>query len=160
MQQKWASQPSVNMCNMSAQIHVHTKGCSSVILLCPKIGVEPPKHDVICMPTQQYTITNYILLERYHLVVSIMLRYMDQHSMTIWAAAKWKSTKNFEVTYRTLLSNATSFINIPTISGVSKWSIFPSLENSERIKGSAKQILRLRRHRAKNRISTLYRMTA
>ena len=49
-----------------------------MILLGPKIGVEPPKHDVISMPTQQYTNTNYISLERSHLVVSIMLRYMDQ----------------------------------------------------------------------------------
>ena len=49
-----------------------------MILLRPKRGVEPPKHDVISMPTQQYTNTNYISLERYHLVVSIMLRYMDQ----------------------------------------------------------------------------------
>ena len=53
-------------------------GCSSVILLRIKMGVEPPKHDVINMPTQQYTNTNYISLEKYHLVVSIMLRYMDQ----------------------------------------------------------------------------------
>ena len=53
-------------------------GCNSVILLRPKIGVEPPKHDVISMPTQQYTNTNYISLERSHLVVSIMLRYMDR----------------------------------------------------------------------------------
>ena len=42
------------------------------------MGVEPPKHDVISMPTQQYTNTNNILLESYHLVVSIMLRYVDQ----------------------------------------------------------------------------------
>ena len=51
-----------------------------MILLRPKMGAEPPKHDVISMPTQQYTCTNtnYISLERYHLVVSIMLRYMDQ----------------------------------------------------------------------------------
>ena len=53
-------------------------GCNSVILLRPKIGVEPPKHDVISMPTQQYTNTNYISLERSHLVVSIMLRYVDR----------------------------------------------------------------------------------
>ena len=53
-------------------------GCNSVIFLRPKIGVEPPKHDVISMPTQQYTNTNYISLERSHLVVSIMLRYMDR----------------------------------------------------------------------------------
>ena len=56
----------------------YPKGCSSVILLRPKIGVEPPKHDVISMPTQQYTNTNHILLERSHLVVSVMLRYMDR----------------------------------------------------------------------------------
>ena len=43
--------------------------------------VEPPKHDVISMPTQQYTNTNYISLERYHLVVSIMLIYLDQIKM-------------------------------------------------------------------------------
>ena len=52
------------------------------------------------------------------------------------------------------------FINIPTISGVSNGRVFPSLKNLERTKGSAEQILRNRRHRAKNRISTLYRMTA
>ena len=55
-----------------------TLGCRSVILLCPKVGVEPPKHDVISMPTQQYTNTNYISLERYNVAVSIFLRYMDQ----------------------------------------------------------------------------------
>ena len=49
-----------------------------MILLRPKMGVEPPKHDVISMPTQQYTNTNYISLERSHLVVSIMLKYMDR----------------------------------------------------------------------------------
>ena len=53
-------------------------GCSRVILLSPKIGVEPPKHDVISMPTQQYTNTNYISLEKFHLVVSIMLRHIDR----------------------------------------------------------------------------------
>ena len=42
------------------------------------MGVEPPKHDVISMPTRQNTNTNYISLERYHLVVYIKLRYMDQ----------------------------------------------------------------------------------
>ena len=52
--------------------------CNSVILLGPKMRVEPPMHDVISMPTQQYSNTNYISLERYNLVVSIMLRYMDQ----------------------------------------------------------------------------------
>ena len=54
------------------------KGCGGVILLHPKMGVAPPKHDVISMPTQQYTNTRHISLERYHLVVSIKLRYMDQ----------------------------------------------------------------------------------
>ena len=62
------------------------KKCSVILLrkreqypkMRPKIGVEPPKHDVISMPTQQYTNTNYISLERSHLVVSIMLRYMDR----------------------------------------------------------------------------------
>ena len=59
-------------------------GCNSVILLRPKIGVEPPKHDVISMPTQQYTNTNYISLERSHLVVSIMLRYVDRIKNIQW----------------------------------------------------------------------------
>ena len=49
-----------------------------MILLRPKMGVEAPKYDVISMLTQQYTNTNYISIDRYHLVVSIMLRYMDQ----------------------------------------------------------------------------------
>ena len=42
------------------------------------MGVATPKYDVISMPTQQYTNTKYISLERYYLVVSIMLRYIDQ----------------------------------------------------------------------------------
>ena len=58
--------------------YIEGLGCSSVILLRPIIGVEPPKHDVISMPTQQYTNTIYISLERSHLVVSIMPRYMDR----------------------------------------------------------------------------------
>ena len=49
-----------------------------MILLRPKMGVAPLKHDVIIIPTQQYTNTKYISLERYHLLVSIMLRYMDK----------------------------------------------------------------------------------
>ena len=53
-------------------------GCSSVILLRPKMGVAPHKHDVISMPTQQCTNTKHISIERYHPVVSIMLRYLDQ----------------------------------------------------------------------------------
>ena len=53
-------------------------GCSSVILLRPKMGVALHKHDVISMPTQQCTHTKHISIERYHPVVSIMLRYLDQ----------------------------------------------------------------------------------
>ena len=41
------------------------------------MGMTPQKHGVIITTTQQYTNTKYVLLERY-LVVSIMLRYMDQ----------------------------------------------------------------------------------
>ena len=86
-------------------------GCSNVILLRPKMGVEPPKHDVISMPTQQYANANYKSLERCHLVVSIMLRYMDQiktfHDNL--SCREVKIDKLFGVTYRTLLSNATSF---------------------------------------------------
>ena len=58
---------------------IHTSsGCSSVILLRPKMGVAPHKHDVISMPTWQCTNTKHISIERYHPVVSIMLRYLDQ----------------------------------------------------------------------------------
>ena len=53
-------------------------GCSSVILLRPKMGVAPHKHDIISMPTQQCTNTKHISIERYNPVVSIMLRYLDQ----------------------------------------------------------------------------------
>ena len=42
------------------------------------MGVAPHKHDVISMPTQQCTNTKHISIERYHPVVSIMLRYLDQ----------------------------------------------------------------------------------
>ena len=54
------------------------KGSGSVILLRPKLGLVPPKHDVISMPTQQYTNTKHIPMERYHPVVSIMLSYMNR----------------------------------------------------------------------------------
>ena len=52
--------------------------CRSVILLRPKMRVAPHKHDIISMPTQQSTNTKHISIERYHPVVSIMLRYFDQ----------------------------------------------------------------------------------
>ena len=97
----------------TGQMHGRTdrQGCSSVILLHPKVGVEPPKHDVISMPTQQYTNTNYISLEKSHPVVSIMLRYMDRINTLNdnLSCRKVKINKKFGVTYRTLLSNATSF---------------------------------------------------
>ena len=90
------------------------KGCSSVILLRPKMEVEPPKHDVISMPTQQYTNPNYISIERYHLVVSIMLRYMDRIKTfnDNLSCREVKIDKILGVTYCTLLSNATSFYSI------------------------------------------------
>ena len=87
-------------------------GFNSVILLCPKMGVEPPKHDVISMPTQHYINSIYISLERYHLVVSIMLRYFDQIQNIQWQFELPRSENRqifFGVTYRTLLSNTTSF---------------------------------------------------
>ena len=82
-----------------------------MILSRPKIGVEPPKHDVISMPTQQYTNSNYISLERSHLIVSIMLRYMDRIKTfnDNLSCREVYIDKIFGVTYRTLLSNATSF---------------------------------------------------
>ena len=60
------------------KVHVNITGCSSVILLRPKMGVAPHKHDVISMPTQQCSNTKLISIERYHPVVSIMLIYLDQ----------------------------------------------------------------------------------
>ena len=59
-------------------VFLHYVGCSSVILLRPKMGVAPHKHDVISMPTQKCTNIKHISIERYHPVVSIMLRYLDQ----------------------------------------------------------------------------------
>ena len=52
--------------------------CRSVILLHPKMGVALHKHDIISMPIQQCTNTKHISIERYHPVVSIMLRYLYQ----------------------------------------------------------------------------------
>ena len=60
-----------------AQSH-ETFGCSSVILLRPKMGVAPHKQNVRSMQTQQCTHTKHISIERYHPVNSIMLRYLDQ----------------------------------------------------------------------------------
>ena len=85
------------------------------------MGLVPPKHDVISMPTQQYTNTEYIPMERYHPVVSIMLSYMNLKKAfgENCVVAKWKSTKFFGVTYRTFLSNATTFRN----DSDNKWSV-------------------------------------
>ena len=44
-------------------IELCLKGSSSVILLRPKIGLAPQKHDIISMPRQQYTNTKYIPIE-------------------------------------------------------------------------------------------------
>ena len=54
-----------------------SQGSGSVILSRSKMGFVPPKHDVISMPTQQYTNTEHIPMESYHPVVSIMLSYMN-----------------------------------------------------------------------------------
>ena len=41
------------------------------------MGLVLPKHDVISIPTQQYTNTEHKPMERYYPVVSIMLSYMN-----------------------------------------------------------------------------------
>ena len=126
-------------------------GCSSVILLRSKMGVEPPKHDVISMPTQQYTNTNYISLA----VSSCSFHYAEicgtnQNIQWQFDLLRSENQQNFWEWLTVLCSQMQQvFINIPTISGVSKWSIFPSLENLERIKGFTEQILRHQRHRAR-----------
>ena len=66
-----------NVHSHRAQSH-ETFGCSSVILLRPKMGVASHKQNVRSMQTQQSTHTKHISIERYHPVVSIMLRYLDQ----------------------------------------------------------------------------------
>ena len=66
-----------NHCNIFGVDWKHWKGFGSVILLRPKIGLAPQKHDVISMPRQQYTNTKHIPIESYHPVVSIMPRHMD-----------------------------------------------------------------------------------
>ena len=115
------------------------------------------------MPTQQYTNTNYISLERSHLVDSIMAEIYGPNQNIQWQfeLPRSENRQKFLGWLTVLCSQMRQvFINILTISGVSKWSVFPSLENLEMTKGSAEQILRNRRHCAKNRILTLYRMTA
>ena len=63
------------------------------------------------MPTQQYANTKNISFERYQVLVSIMLRYMDE----IKAFSENLSCREvkiyiiLEVAYQNLLSNATSF---------------------------------------------------
>ena len=89
-------------------------GSGSVILLHPKIGLAPQKHDVrISMPRQQYTNTKHISIESYHPVVSIMLRFMDPKKTfgEFCVAAKRKSIKSCGVTYHTFLSTVTTFRN-------------------------------------------------
>ena len=105
-------------------------GSGSVTLLRPKIGYAHQKHDIMCMPRQQYTNTNHIPMESYHPVVSIMLRYMDQRKTfrENLCCSEVKIDNFFlflgegGLTYSTFLSNA---IMIATISRLSEWSIFP-----------------------------------
>ena len=89
------------------------KGSGSVILLRPKIRLAPQKHDVISMPRQQYTNIKHIPIQSYHPVVSIMLRHMDQKKIfgQNLCCREVKIDKILGVTYRTFLSNATTFRN-------------------------------------------------
>ena len=98
--------------------HTVPVGSGSVILLRPKMGLVPPKHDVIIIPIQQYKYkynsnTKHIPMERYHPEVSIMLIYMNQikRFSENLCYCKVKIDKMFWVTYRTFLSNATTFRN-------------------------------------------------
>ena len=62
----------INDVEMSKFIIIY-HGSGSVILLRPKkMGLVPPKHDLISMPTQQYANKKHIPMERYHPVVSII----------------------------------------------------------------------------------------
>ena len=70
-------------------------GCRGVILLRPKMGVEPPKHDVISMPTQQYTNTNYTSLERYYLVVVVELYGPNQNIQWQFELPRSENQQNF-----------------------------------------------------------------
>ena len=99
-----------NIHSHRAQLH-ETLGCSSAIFLRPKMGVAPHKHDVRSMQTQQCTHTKHISIKRYHPVVSIMLRYLDQIKTFGENLCCCKVIiDNFcGVTYRSLLSNATTF---------------------------------------------------
>ena len=101
-------------------------GSGSVILLRPKMGLVP--QNMTSLACQQYTNTEHIPMERYHPVVSIMLSYMNlkKHSVKNCVVVKWKSTK-FLVWLTVLFSQMRQpSVMIPTISGVSEWSIFPS----------------------------------
>ena len=88
-------------------------GCGSVIILRPKMGVAPLKHDVISMPTQQCTNTKQIPIERYHPVVSIMLTYLDQ--ITIFGENFCCRIVKIDIFFwsdlKYLLSNSTTFRN-------------------------------------------------
>ena len=65
------------------------------------------------MPRQQYTNTKHIPIESYHPVVSIMPRHMDQKKIfgQNLCCREVKIDKISGVTYRTFLSNATTFRN-------------------------------------------------
>ena len=143
-------------------IHV---GCRSVILLRPKIGSGTPK-------TWRHKHANTAIYQyKLHIIRKVSSCSCSFHYAEIYGPNQniqwqfelpWSENQQKFLGWLTVLCSQMRqvFINIPTISGVSKWSVFPSLENLERTWGSAEQILRNRRHRAKNRISTLYRMTA
>ena len=78
----------------------------------PKICLAPPKHDVISIPRQHYTNTKHIPIESCHPVVSIMPRYMDKKLFCEnLCCREVKIDKILGVTYRTFLSNATTFRN-------------------------------------------------
>ena len=108
---------------------VTTYGSGSVILLRPKMGLVPPKHDVISMPTQQYTNTKHIPMER---VSSCSFHYAELYELK--KSIRWKivlprseNRQNFWGWLTVLFSQMRQpSVMIPTISGVSEWSIFHS----------------------------------
>ena len=101
-------------------------GRGGVILFCPNMGVAPQKHDVISMTTKQYTNTKYISLKTYQLVVSIVLRYMDQ-TKTLSENLGYREVKIdkiFGVAYQIFSQMRQLSVSIATTSAASEWSIF------------------------------------
>ena len=112
-----------------------TLGCISVILLRQKMEVAPYKHDVISMPSQQFSNIKHISIEKYHPEVLLCWDiWTNQNNRWTFMLPPSENRQNFLGWLTVLCSQMRQqFVIIAKISGVSEQSIFPSEENIKQI---------------------------